>query len=120
MYCCQGLAPSIRADSYRSAGMFIRMPVAMSIRYGIPIQMLITMTVIRAQVGSSQKGSALSIQPRLISVPFRMPSLANILLTYSREMNWGMAMVITRMVRHSFLALMPFLLMAMATNMPRK
>ena len=82
--------------------------------------MLITMTMILASVGSSQKGMALSIQPQSISRPFTMPFLANILETYSREMNCGMAMVSTRMVRHTFLILMPFLLIIIATNMPRK
>ena len=100
--------------------MFIRMPVAISIRYGMPIHTLMAMTVIRAQVGSSQKGRALVIQPRSISMPFMMPFLANILLTYRSEMNWGMAMVVTRMVRHTFFSRMPFLLIIMATAMPRK
>ena len=45
---CQELAPSMRALSYRSAGMFIRSPVAISIRYGIPTHRLITMIRILA------------------------------------------------------------------------
>ena len=45
----------MRALSYRSAGIFIRIPVAISIRYGIPIQILITIKRIFATTGESHK-----------------------------------------------------------------
>ena len=86
----------------------------------MPIQILMMMTMIRARVGSPKKSMPSLIQPMLFRKPLKMPFLANILDTYSREMNWGMAMVSTRMVRQPFLKRMPFLLMAMATSMPRK
>ena len=48
---CTGLAPSMRAASIMSAGMFISTPVAISIWYGTPIQILIMMMVNMAQPG---------------------------------------------------------------------
>ena len=85
--------------------------------------MLIRITVTLASQGrlaSPKKSMASEIHPMSSRKPLIMPFLANILETYSREINWGMAMVSTRIVRHPFLNLMPFLLIAMATNMPRK
>ena len=74
----------------------------------------------RADIGLSQNGIACWIQPHLSSRPLTRPSLANILPTYSRDTNCGTAMVMTRIVRQSFFSLMPFLLIMMATAMPRK
>ena len=53
---CTGLAPSIRAASIMSAGMFISTPVAISIWYGTPIQILIMMMVNMAQPGWVRNG----------------------------------------------------------------
>ena len=43
-----GLAPSIRADSYKSSGIFIRIPDIERIVYGIPTQIFTIITVILA------------------------------------------------------------------------
>ena len=53
---CTGLAPSMRAASIMSAGMFISTPVAISIWYGTPIQILIMMMVNMAQPGWVRNG----------------------------------------------------------------
>ena len=53
---CTGLAPSMRAASIMSAGLFISTPVAISIWYGTPIQILIMMIVNMAQPGWVRNG----------------------------------------------------------------
>ena len=94
--------------------------MAISIRYGMPIQILITMTMTLARFGVPQKSMFCLMSPRDLRAPLTRPFRSNILDTYSREMNWGMAMVRIRMVRHIFFRWMPFLLIIMATKMPRK
>ena len=86
----------------------------------MPIQMLMMMMVTRAQVPFVQKGRGLVIYPHCIRKLLIRPSVVNILETYKRLTNYGIAMVITRMVRHIFLSRIPFLLIMMATSMPRK
>ena len=82
--------------------------------------MLMMITMIRARVGFPQKSIAWFMMPRSNSKPLKRPFFANIFETYSREINCGMAMVMIRTVRHSFFSLMPFLLIIMATRIPRK
>ena len=84
----------------------------------MPTHMLITITVQRAQVGSVRKGSGWLIQPSFCSRTFTTPVSVSILETSIRLTNWGIAMVITKMVRHIFLNRMPFLLIMMARMMP--
>ena len=100
--------------------MFIKIPVAISIRYGMPIQILMIMTMIRASVGMPQKSTACFRIPRSNRKPLNRPFNVNILLTYNSEMNCGIAIVMIRMVLQTFLRWMPFLLIIIATPIPRK
>ena len=59
-----GEAPSILAASYRSSGIFIRIPETISIVYGIPIHRFTAMIVILAHIGSVKNGSGAEIHPR--------------------------------------------------------
>ena len=71
-----------------------------------------------ATVPSVRKGIALSITPHLIKRLFISPwSASNCDINIS-ETNCGTAMVITKIVRQSFLHLTPFLFIIIATIIP--
>ena len=104
--------------------MFIKIPVAISIRYGMPIQILMMMTMTRASTGLLPPRKSIacagSMMPRSIRKPLIRPFRLNILEMYNREMNCGIAIVMMRIVLQTFFKWMPFLLIAIATRMPRK
>ena len=118
--CWKVFAPSMRAASYWSAGMFCRMPVTCMMVYGMPTHRLTTMTSTRAQVTFSRKGRRWLIQPALSSILFTMPSGCTIERTTIRETNCGTAIVMDRQPRQRPLNLMVGRLMMSATIVPRK
>ncbi len=72
-YARTGPTPSMRADSYKSAGIFIRIPVQMSMEYGMPTHILTMITVIFATVPSVKNGMALFIHPHFNMRLFTSP-----------------------------------------------
>ena len=101
--------------------------------YGIPIQILSTTSKIFAVHSPSQSekfaasamesGRMFQLTKVLVVLINSLPSTpesSNRRETYRSETNCGIAMVITSTVLQNFLILIPFLLIMMATNIPRK
>ena len=129
---CTGLAPSMRAASSMSPGMFISTPVAISIWQGTPTQILMRMIITCAQPLLVRKGMqsmlglsspmlcSRSVTPIWDIIVLKMPLSPKKLRTSSSVTNWGTAMVITNRVRHSLGNLVFLSLMNMARNTPPK
>ena len=88
----------------------------------MPTQMLMMITVTRAQVALVQKGrfSPAPMTPMVCKSLFTAPSSLNMVRMIIRETNWGTAMVKDRMVRHRALHRVVGRSMIMAMMVPRK
>ena len=83
------LAPSTFAASYKSLGIFCKIPVVVNMENGTPIQTLIQIIVILASVESVKNGIA-SVGPMipiLRSIPFTGPLVLKIVLMVSSVTN---------------------------------
>ena len=86
------LVPSTRAASYRSAGMFIRIPDVISIVYGIPSHILIMITTALARFGLPvgvlpKKSMALEVICKFTKMVLTGPFASSKFLITNREMN---------------------------------
>ena len=96
-------------------------PEATSIVTGIPTHML-TMIENLAQSGSDKKGNgfAAEISPTFSRNALTGPASLSKFLMIRREMNFGTAIVITKIVRHIFFNFKPLVLIISAKTIPKK
>ena len=117
--------PSTLAASYRSVGMFIRIPDVISIVYGMPTHILMIMTITFASISlsvalSPRNPIGSDIHPIFCKSELMGPYSPRRFLTARRDMNCGTAIVRMNIVRNSFFAFRPFLFMSRAKIMPPK
>ena len=116
-----GLAPSIRADSYKSSGIFIKIPELISIVYGIPTHVFATMMKILVMIGSLNHLTWTTCLAITLKILLTIPkSSLNIRLININETNWGTAIVVIKIVLHNFFNLTILLLIKIATAIPKK
>ena len=95
------------------------MPVTCSIVYGIPTHRLITMIVTLASMALVQNGIDSFMSPRFLRSTLTAPDGCSMMFMIISETNWGTAMESTKQNLQNPFHLVSFLLMTIASIIPR-